>query len=108
MTQTTLDFEADLARDIERLTKLAGELALKAGKHGVTVSNLRLAAVSAGILTGGESASRMKRLNLGAVMPKAGLFRSGKYRRSDVGRSHGNLHSVWVVEELKSSEQGAA
>jgi hypothetical protein len=100
MTQIGLDFEADIARDVERLTTLAGELALKAGRHGVTVSDLRLAAVRAEILTGGESASRMKQLNLGAVMKAAGLFASGMYRRSDVGRSHGNLHSVWTTIEF--------
>lgn len=108
--QMSLDLseEAVIARDVERLTTLAGELALKAGKHGVTVSNLRLAAVAGEILTGEESEARMKRLNLGAVMRKAGLYRSGDYRRSDVGRSHGNLHAIWVVEEFKPSEQGAA
>lgn len=101
--------EADTPdRDVERLATLAGELALKAGRHGVTVSDLRLTAVNRGILTGEESARRMKELNLGAVMAKAGLFASGQYRRSTVERSRRNLHVIWVVEEFKPSSQGAA
>ena len=90
----------DLTRDIERLTKLASELGPKAGHHGVTVSDLRIAAENAGILTGQESASRMKRLNLGAILLAADLYRTKRYRRSSVPRSHGNIHVVHVIREF--------
>lgn len=111
MTQLAIDFEADIARDIERLKTLAGQLALKAGRHGCTVSDLRIAAVNAGVLTGQESAGRMKRLNLAAIMRDAGLRATEGYRRSVVPRSHSNLHRVWVIPEFQppqSQEAGAA
>ncbi len=100
MSQTTLDLDADIVRDVERLKTLAGELALKAGRHGVTVSDLRLAAVRAGILTGGESDTRMKRLNLGKIARLAGLKATDRFRRSDVARAHGNLNRVHVLPEF--------
>ncbi len=90
----------ELARDRERLCTLAGELALKAGRHGVTVSDLRIAAVNGKLLTGEESERRMKELNLGAVMASAGLHASGAYRRSTIVRSRRNLHVVWVLPEF--------
>ena len=99
MTEGLPLFAFDCERDIERLTRLAAELGLKAGRHGVTVSDLRIAAENRGILTGDESAARMKQLNLGAVMRAAGLYATKQYRRSDVGRAHGNLNAVWTTIE---------
>jgi hypothetical protein len=84
------------ARDIERLIPLARELAQKAGPHGITVSNLRLAAVSRGLLTGEETGRRLS--FLGAVMRRAALINTGQWRRSDIGRSHGNLNAIWILE----------
>lgn len=98
--QLALDFSADVARDRERLKTLAGELALRAGRAGVTAGDVRIAAVNRGILTGSESAARMKALNLGGVMAEAGLVRSSQYRRSNVTRSHGNLHCVYTLLEF--------
>lgn len=83
------------AADIARLVPLARELATKAGASGITVSNLRLAAVARGLLTGQETGRRLS--FLGAVMRKAGLRNTGEWRRSDVQRSHGNLNAIWVL-----------
>jgi hypothetical protein len=83
-------------RDIERLVPLAQEIAKKAGCIGITVSDLRLYAVHRGILTGEEEGRRLS--FLGAVMPKAGLTATARFRRSDVDRAHGNLNVVWVLE----------
>lgn len=82
------------ARDVERLVPLAKELARRAGRSGITVSDLRITAVQRGLLTGAEEGKRLA--YLGSVMPAAGLVTTGHYRRSDVAKSHGNLHSVWV------------
>ena len=84
------------AADIERLIPLARELATKAGHQGITVSNLRLAAVARGLLTGQEAGRRLS--FLGAVMKRAGLRNTGTFRRSDVERAHGNLGVVWRLE----------
>lgn len=99
MSQTILDFEADIARDVERLTTLAGELALERGKHGITVSDLRLAAETRGILTGKESEGRMKALNLGKIPRKAGLYPTGEFRKSRIKRAHKNRNQVYVIRE---------
>lgn len=81
------------ARDIERLIPIAQELAARAGASGVTVSDLRLAAVQRGILTGAETGRSLS--YLGRVMLEAGLENTGTYRRSVMARSNGNLHAVW-------------
>jgi hypothetical protein len=83
------------AADIDRLVPLARELAKKAGTKGITVSNLRLAAVSRGLLTGQETGRRLS--FLGTVMRRAGLNKAGGWRRSDVEQSHGNLTAIWVL-----------
>lgn len=80
-------------RDVERLVPVARELATSAGADGVTVGDLRTAAVARGLLTGEERGKRLA--FLGGVMRAAGLVRSEEYRRSSIDRSHGNLHVVW-------------
>jgi hypothetical protein len=85
------------SRDIERLTPLAAELAERAGERGITISDLRIAAENRGLLTGEEQGRRLS--FLGQVMQRAGLAKNGRYRRSDVPRSHGNLHAEWVSPE---------
>lgn len=97
--QITLDFGADLERDRERLAALAGEMGLARGAFGLTVGELRVAAENKGILTGQESASRMKALNLGKVLRAGGLFKTERFRRSIVKRSHSNAHVVWTIQE---------
>lgn len=96
--QLDLDFAVDTARTIERLVPIARELAARAGRHGICVADVRLAAVQRGYLTGEERGRRLS--FLGAVMRKAGLVQTGDYRRSVIDRSHGNLHAVWVLEEF--------
>ena len=85
------------ARDIERLLPLARELAQRAGPSGVTVSDLRLAAVQRGLLTGEERGRELSWL--GKVCEAAGLVNTGRTRRSVIVRSHGNRHSVFVAPE---------
>lgn len=95
-TQTELELTytpAERKRDIERLIPLAKELAERAGDHGITVSNLRFAAVQKQLLTGEETGRRLS--FLGAVMRKAGLVKTESFRRSDVRKSHGNNHRIW-------------
>lgn len=88
------------ARDVERLIGLAVELALCEGDEGITVSDLREAAERIGIPTGEESAEKMKRLNLGAVLQRAGLRATDRLRRSKVPRAHGNRNVVWVHQRF--------
>lgn len=95
MTQLTLTL--DQQRDLARLVPLARELAQKAGREGVTVENVRRAAVSRGLLTGEEQGRRLS--FLGSLMKRAGLVKTGEYRRSGIGKSHGNLHAVWRNEK---------
>ena len=79
--------------EIAALVPLACELAQRAGESGITVSDLRLYAVQRGILTGEERGRELS--YLGAVMQAAGLTRTGSYRRSDIGKAHGNLNACW-------------
>lgn len=104
MTQFALDFVADRQRDIGRLIPLAQELARKAGPHGITVANLRIAAVNASLLTGQESGKRLS--YLGVVMKKAGLSATSEFRRSTIDKSHGNLHRVFVLPEYSQRRAG--
>lgn len=89
-----LDRKATKKRDIERLVPIAQELARKAGQYGVTISDVRLAAVQRGILTGEETGRQLA--YLGAVMRVAKLSATTLTRRSTIEKSHGNRHTVWV------------
>lgn len=64
-----------------------------AGPKGVTVSDVRHEAVRHGILP--QQAKGRQLAFLGALMREAGLVPTGEYRRSEVDKSHGNLHQVW-------------
>lgn len=87
--------------DIERLVPLALELARKAPE--ITVANLRIVAVQRGLLTGEERGRELSWLP--AVMVRAGLEPTGRYVRSPVVKSHGNLHQSW---RLPTQGEGAA
>jgi len=91
MTQQEIDFTA---HDLDRLVPLAKELAYRAGADGITVENVRRKAVDRGLLTGQEQGRALS--YLGGLMRRAGLVSTGQYRRSGIGRSHGNLNQVWV------------
>jgi len=95
-----------VSRDLDRLARVAGRLALKAGRGGVTISDVRLYAEAKGWLTGQERGRRLSSLWL--VMHRAGLVRSGEYRRSSVARSHRNLHQVWKLPEFAALKQTRA
>jgi hypothetical protein len=76
------------------LVPLALEIAELAGPQGLTVANVRLAAVQRGILPPGATGRELA--FLGALMKRAGLRPTTEMRRSQVVASHGNLHRVWV------------
>jgi hypothetical protein len=82
---------------VARLIPLAQDLARRAGETGITVADLRLYAVQQGILTGAETGRQLS--YLGAVLTAAGLAKSGRYRRSHIERSHGNLHAIFLAPE---------
>lgn len=90
-------------RDVERLVGIARDLAQKAGRHGVTVSDVRLVAVQRGVLTGQEKGKVLA--FLGTLMERAELYPTDRFRRSDVAKSHGNLHRVHVAKDYR---EGAA
>lgn len=96
--QLSIEFATDRTRDIERLVPIARELAERARGHGVTIADVRLTAVNRGILTGEEQGRRLS--FLGVVMKKAGLVATNEYRRSHIGRSHGNPHRVFVTPDF--------
>jgi len=74
---------------------VALSLARQAGRAGITVANLRLRAVQEGILTGGETGRELA--FLGKVMQQAGLLATAEMRRSNIPKSNGNLHRVWIA-----------
>lgn len=81
---------------IEKLIPLAQELAQRAGHDGITVANLRHAAVRRGLLP--QTGKEQRDLSfLGVVLKKAKLISTDRFRRSDVVRSHGNPHRVYVA-----------
>jgi hypothetical protein len=79
-------------REIERLVPLARLLAAE-NAQGITVADLREAAATRGYLTNYEAGRQLS--YLGAVMQAAGLVATEEWRRSQIERSHGNLHRVW-------------
>jgi hypothetical protein len=105
-TPTLFDVVAeDLDGLRAKMTVLAADLASKAGRHGITCSDVRIYAMNAGWLTGQESEHRMNELRLGAVMRAAGLISTGSYRRSTVPQAKRSPNAVYVVRE---HSQGAA
>lgn len=86
------------SRQIERLAPIAAELANRAGPHGITVADVRHAAVQRGLLTGEERGRELSYLH--AVPKAAGLIATGGTRRSFIARSHANRHTVWVAKEF--------
>ena len=86
---------AERKRLIEKLVPIAVALADRAGQAGITVANLRHAAVRQGLLPQIGTARELS--FLGAVMKRAKLVPTSRTRRSNVVRSHGNQHRVWVA-----------
>jgi len=87
---------------IRALVPIARALATRASDRKITVANLRHAAEQRGLLTGAERGRRLSFIH--SVFPKAGFLRTDDYRRSDLPRSHGNLHRLWYLPD--SSEAG--
>jgi hypothetical protein len=88
--------------EIQRLRPLVLELAEKAGASGITVSDVRLYAVHRNLLTGSERGRALSWM--GALMKAAGLVPTDQYRRSEIGRSHGNLHRIYrISSEMRRS-----
>lgn len=80
---------------IKQLIPIAEELAVRAGKHGITVANLRHAAARRGLLP--ETGTGRSLSFLGAVLRCADLVRTDRFRRSTVIASHGNNHRIYVA-----------
>ncbi len=97
------------ATKIAALVPLARELAAKV-PSGITVSNLQLAAVQRGLLTGEERGRTLS--YLGAVMRRAGLHPTGEYQRSGRGplpRKHSrNLETAGVNWHLSHRDDPRA
>ena len=100
--RASADYEqvrADKERQIARMVPIAQHLAAEAGGYGIICSDIRKEAAARGIITGEESDRVLS--YLGRVPPAAGLVAlHGKFRRSDVARSHGNLQQVHVAPEF--------
>jgi hypothetical protein len=79
---------------VAQLVDLAQFLALRAGDAGITVANLRVAAVQRGLIP--QQGDERELSFLGAVMKRAGLENTGRKRRSHVAGAHGNLNTVWI------------
>lgn len=100
MSELQLGFEAleqaasreEHARLIAKLVEIAQGLS-RMRPHGVTVADVRHEAVRQCLLP--RQAKGRQLAFLGAVMREAGLVATEEFRRSDVEKSHGNLHRVW-------------
>jgi len=83
------------------MVPLAQTLAARAGARGIIAADIRQEAVRRGIITGEESGRALS--YLGRVPRAAGLVvLRGMFRRSDVERSHANLHAVYVAPEFSA------
>jgi hypothetical protein len=74
-------------------------------RHGVTASDIRIAGVNRGLLTGEERGRTLSWLS--KVPAAAGLVTTGNYRRSDVPKAHGNLNAVWVLPEFQQEAKAS-
>lgn len=85
-----------LEQDLQLLVKIARRQARKAGRAGITVENVRLAAENAGLLLGSTDRAYKARL-YGSVMKRAGLvIVAGRFVRTPRrGRFGGNLVALW-------------
>jgi len=81
-------------KTIQKLAKLAEELAACAGHQGIIMSDVRLEAFKRNILNGSEQGRDLSYLS--AVPMYAGLRKAPSYRRSALAVSHGNLQRVWI------------
>jgi hypothetical protein len=113
-TQSTLEAgharptAEDPVRDLleKNLVRIAQELAMRAGKHGVTVCDIRIHAEQRGLLTGEERGRQLSWLCL--IPRKAGLKSTGQVRPSTRPRAHGNFQRTWVLPAFAVQLQGAA
>lgn len=83
---------------IRLLAPVAQELAQQAksqGLDGITTTDLRIAAIERGILTGEEKGKTLS--YLGSVMKRAGLTRTDKVRRSTIKATHAIRQTVWTL-----------
>lgn len=84
---------------ITMLVPIARELAEKAKGYGVTISDVRLTAIQRGLLPPDAEGRALS--FLGAVLARAGLVPTERFRRSDIARAHGNLNRVATLPEYK-------
>lgn len=81
----------------QALVKLTLEMARDAGSQGITVSDIRLEAYRKNILAGGERGRTLS--FMGSIPILAGLVKTGRYVRSEMAVTHGNLQMVWLHPE---------
>ena len=75
---------------LDELVPLARELAAGAGEHGITISDVRLAAERRGISLPVNLSS------LGGLLRKAELTKTGRMRPSPIKSTHGRPQVVWI------------
>jgi hypothetical protein len=76
---------------MERLARVMRRIAQRKGT--ATIADVRRAKAAQPILTNKEARTRLS--HLGQLGRIAGLARTNRYERSDIGDSHSNLHRVW-------------
>lgn len=91
---SVISTDTSAVKRAERIAKLAESLARDAREVGITVSDVRMEAYRKGILTGAERGRTLS--FLGTIPLLAGLVKTGRYTRSTLNVTHGNLQMVWV------------
>lgn len=84
-------------REIQALVPLVLDLARKAGRSGITVDNVLLAANHKGLMP--LMGNGRQHSFLGAVCRAAGLRTTGERVRSEIEGKHGNWRSKWALPE---------
>lgn len=86
---------------VQKLTALADSLARDARGVGITVSDIRKEAFRKGLIRGTERGRNLS--FLGSIPLFAGLLKTGRYVRSDLNVTHGNLQMVWVHPDYQAA-----
>lgn len=80
---------------LRKLIPVAKQLAA-GNRDGITVTDIRMAALARGILTGEEHPNQLS--VLGHICRRAGLINSGQTRRSELEVTHGIRQVVWYED----------
>ena len=89
---------AERDEKVRRLVEIALDLATAAGTVGITVDEIREAASARGVI---PAVGVGRQLSFLSNVPRAaGLVNAGRYRRSKLAVTHGNLQTVWRLPEI--------